>query len=101
MSRSQCISFLRGGRGERVKGRGPSRAKSQREFKKFDTILCVHAPGQGLECDWHGEPNREDVSQNMQTNRRTWQSFDEMRKAAQEADPAPQCYLAICYQTGQ
>src|SRR5438094_977528 len=37
----------------------------------------------------------------MQTNRRTWQSFDEMRTAAQEGDPAAQCYLGICYQTGQ
>src|SRR5438034_695195 len=37
----------------------------------------------------------------MQTNRRTWQSFDEMRKAAQEGEAAAQCYLAICYQTGQ
>ena len=37
----------------------------------------------------------------MQTNRRTWQSFDEMRTAAQEGDSAAQCYLAICYQTGQ
>ena len=37
----------------------------------------------------------------MQTNRRTWQSFDEMRKAAQEGDPAAQCYLGVCYQTGQ
>ena len=37
----------------------------------------------------------------MQPIRRTWQSFDEMRKAAEEGDPAAQCYLAICYQTGQ
>jgi len=37
----------------------------------------------------------------MQTNRRTWQSFDEMRKAADEGDAAAQCYFGICYQTGQ
>ena len=37
----------------------------------------------------------------MQTNRRTWQSFDEMRKAAEQGDAAAQCYFGICYQTGQ
>ena len=37
----------------------------------------------------------------MQPNRRTWQTFDEMRKAAEEGDAAAQCYLGICYQTGQ
>src|SRR2546428_5301 len=37
----------------------------------------------------------------MQTIRRTWQSFDEMRRAADQGDPAAQSYLAICYQTGQ
>ena len=37
----------------------------------------------------------------MQANRQTWQSFDEMRKAAEEGDAAAQCYLGICYQTGQ
>src|SRR2546429_188816 len=37
----------------------------------------------------------------MQTNRRTWQSFDDMRKAAEEGDAAAQSYLGICYQTGQ
>ena len=37
----------------------------------------------------------------MQTNRSTWQSFDEMRLAAEQGDPAAQCYLGICFQTGQ
>ena len=37
----------------------------------------------------------------MQTNRRTWQSFDEMHAAAQQGEAAAQCYLGICYQTGQ
>src|SRR2546430_13231740 len=37
----------------------------------------------------------------MQTNRRTWNTFEEMRAAADQNDPAAQCYLAICYQTGQ
>ena len=37
----------------------------------------------------------------MQTNRRTWQTFEEMRAAAESGDPAAQSYLAICYQTGQ
>ena len=35
------------------------------------------------------------------SNRRTWQSFDEMRKAAEQGDAAAQCYFGICYQTGQ
>ncbi|HHY84274.1 MAG TPA: sel1 repeat family protein [Verrucomicrobia bacterium] len=34
-------------------------------------------------------------------NRRTWQSFDELRKAAEEGDPEAQCYLGVCYYTGQ
>src|SRR5258707_322023 len=37
----------------------------------------------------------------MQNKRRTWQSFEEMLKAAEHGDPAAQTYLAICYQTGQ
>src|ERR1022692_3990189 len=41
------------------------------------------------------------TSRLMQTNRRTWQSFDEMRKAAEQGDAAAQCYFGICYQTGQ
>jgi TPR repeat protein len=36
----------------------------------------------------------------MQTNRRTWQSFDEMRTAAEEGEGAAQCYLGVCYQSG-
>ena len=35
----------------------------------------------------------------MQTNRRTWQSFDQMRLAAEQGDPAAQCYFGICHQT--
>ena len=37
----------------------------------------------------------------MAGNRRTWQTFEEMRKAAEEGDPQAQCYLGVCYQTGQ
>src|SRR6266700_1691272 len=37
----------------------------------------------------------------MQTNRHTWQSFDELRAAAEQGDAAAQCSLGICYQTGQ
>ena len=37
----------------------------------------------------------------MRKNRRTWQSFEEVRKAAEQGDAAAQCYLGICYQTGQ
>src|ERR1035437_8787364 len=37
----------------------------------------------------------------MRSSRRTWQSFEEMRKAAEEGDEQAQCYLGVCYQTGQ
>src|SRR5882672_4029080 len=37
----------------------------------------------------------------MQTSRRTWQSFDEMREAAEHGDPVAQGYYGICFQTGQ
>src|SRR5579862_3820751 len=37
----------------------------------------------------------------MQKARRTWNSFEEMRKAAEEGDPQAQCYLGVCYQNGQ
>src|ERR1044071_8022511 len=37
----------------------------------------------------------------MQTIRRPGQTFDEMRRAADEGDAAAQCYLGICFQTGQ
>ena len=43
----------------------------------------------------------EQAAKLMQTNRRTWQSFDEMRQAAEQGDAAAQCYFGICYQTGQ
>src|SRR5260370_1102532 len=37
----------------------------------------------------------------MQRNRRTWQSFEELVRTAEEGDPGAQCYLGGCYQTGQ
>src|SRR4051812_42648708 len=37
----------------------------------------------------------------MIRSRRTWTSFDEMREAADGGDPQAQCYLGVCYQTGQ
>jgi TPR repeat protein len=37
----------------------------------------------------------------MQRNRRTWQSFEELVRAAEEGDAGAQCYLGVCYQTGQ
>ena len=37
----------------------------------------------------------------MQKNRRTWQTYEEMRKAAEEGDPQAQCYLGVCFQNGQ
>src|SRR5690349_3667204 len=37
----------------------------------------------------------------MRSVRRTWSSFDDMQAAAKEGDPQAQCYLGICYQTGQ
>src|SRR5436305_12141304 len=40
-------------------------------------------------------------SQDMQQNRRVWQTMDELVAAAQEGDAAAQTYLARCYQTGQ
>ena len=37
----------------------------------------------------------------MQKGRRTWNSIEEMRKAAEEGDAQAQCYLGVCYQNGQ
>ncbi|HXS69820.1 MAG TPA: tetratricopeptide repeat protein, partial [Candidatus Polarisedimenticolia bacterium] len=37
----------------------------------------------------------------MQKGRRTWENFDEVRKAAEEGDAQAQCYLGVCYQNGQ
>src|SRR5579862_6447779 len=37
----------------------------------------------------------------MQKGRRTWNTFEEMRKAADEGDPQAQCYMGVCYQNGQ
>ena len=34
-------------------------------------------------------------------HRVTWQTFEEMRKAAEEGDPVAQRYLGVCYQNGQ
>src|SRR5688572_17007420 len=49
----------------------------------------------GRECRDRSEIHR------MAGNRRTWDSIDEMRKAADEGDAQAQCYLGVCYQTGQ
>ena len=35
------------------------------------------------------------------TSRRTWETFEAMRLAAEEGDPQAQCYLGVCYQNGQ
>ena len=35
------------------------------------------------------------------TSRRTWETFEAMRQAAEEGDPQAQCYLGVCYQNGQ
>ena len=37
----------------------------------------------------------------MSSNRSTWTTFEEMHKAAAEGDAQAQCYLGVCYQTGQ
>ena len=37
----------------------------------------------------------------MSGNRRTWQTFEEMRAAAEEGDVQAQCYLGVCFQNGQ
>ena len=37
----------------------------------------------------------------MPTSRRSWDSFEVMRQAAQAGNPQAQCYLGVCYQTGQ
>ncbi len=37
----------------------------------------------------------------MASNRKTWDSFDEMRKAAEEGDAQAQSYLGVSYQNGQ
>ena len=37
----------------------------------------------------------------MQKGRRTWQSFEEMRKAAEDGDAQAQSYLGVCFQNGQ
>ena len=35
------------------------------------------------------------------TTRRTWETFEAMRQAAEEGDAQAQCYLGVCYQNGQ
>jgi len=37
----------------------------------------------------------------MSSNRQTWETFETMRQAAQDGDPQAQCYLGVCFQTGQ
>ena len=37
----------------------------------------------------------------MSTNRKSWDTFELMRAAAQEGDAQAQCYLGVCYQNGQ
>ena len=37
----------------------------------------------------------------MQKGRRTWNTFEEIREAAEEGDPQAQCYLGVCFQNGQ
>jgi len=37
----------------------------------------------------------------MSTNRKSWDTFELMRTAAQEGDAQAQCYLGVCYQNGQ
>ena len=37
----------------------------------------------------------------MSNNRRTWDTFEAMRQAAEEGDPQAQCYLGVCFQNGQ
>ena len=37
----------------------------------------------------------------MHGNTQTWQSFEDIKRAAEEGDAASQCYIGICYQTGQ
>ena len=37
----------------------------------------------------------------MPPNQTSWQSFEELRQAAESGDAASLCYLGICYQTGQ
>ena len=33
--------------------------------------------------------------------RQTWQNFEEVRAAAEGGNAQAQCYLGVCYQTGQ
>ena len=37
----------------------------------------------------------------MSTTRKSWDTFEAMRTAAQEGDAQAQCYLGVCVQTGQ
>lgn len=37
----------------------------------------------------------------MQTNRRSWQSLEEMRLAAEQECAPAQCNLGLCYETGR
>ena len=37
----------------------------------------------------------------MSVTRKSWDSFELMRTAAQEGDAQAQCYLGVCFQNGQ
>ena len=37
----------------------------------------------------------------MSTHRKSWDSFEAMRAAAEEGDAQAQCYLGVCFQNGQ
>jgi TPR repeat protein len=36
----------------------------------------------------------------MSGHRRTWDTFEAMRQAAEEGDAQAQCYLGVCFQNG-
>ena len=37
----------------------------------------------------------------MSTVRKTWDTFEAMRAAAEAGDAQAQCYLGVCFQNGQ
>src|SRR5208283_1972711 len=41
------------------------------------------------------------INRNNQEARRTWETFEAMRQAAEKGDPQAQCYLGVCFQNGQ
>jgi TPR repeat protein len=80
--------------------KSPPDSLNELEFAGFNFIVLFTTSGSKTQ-GFHSGRNEEKVGCTMATNRRTWQSFDEMRKAAEEGDRTAQCYLGICYQTGQ